>query len=101
MVNALPELDEHPSFLPTDVAGQGSVELLFRPSPPPAAVYHVVNPNTTTSWMQMLDGFRQAGVRFEELPHRDWLKRLEGSEQDGAKNPTYKLLVSVEIRKDC
>jgi hypothetical protein len=35
---------------------------------------------------------RDAGLKFETVPQREWVQRLRNSEKDPKKNPTIKLL---------
>jgi hypothetical protein len=46
-------------------------------------VYHVQN---------LLPALHDAGLEFEIVPQREWVKRLSLSEKDPEKNPTIKLL---------
>jgi hypothetical protein len=62
--------------------------------PVKAAVYHVINPNTSSSWNVVLAGLKNAGLRFDTISPEEWLDRLARSDSDGARNPTIKLLVS-------
>lgn len=68
---------------------------MLQPDQPKAKVYHVVNPDVSTSWEQILDGLRAAGLEFDVVDRREWVERLAASDSDGSVNPTYKLLVSM------
>lgn len=57
-------------------------------------MYHIVNPNTSASWGDILNGLEHAGLKFERLEPLKWVERLAQSDQDGVRNPTIKLLVS-------
>lgn len=61
---------------------------------PKSVVYHIVNPNTSASWDDILDGLEDAGLKFERLEPMQWVERLAQSDRDGVRNPTIKLLVS-------
>ncbi|ESK87402.1 l-aminoadipate-semialdehyde dehydrogenase [Moniliophthora roreri MCA 2997] len=89
-VAALPVLDEHPQWLPVDYAGRGIAEIILQDSP--HQVYHIVNPDTSSSWNDILDGLEQAGLKFERVNRKEWVQRLAASDQDGERNPTIKLL---------
>lgn len=84
------------SWLPVDRAAQGIVEVVLRsgagqmPSRT-SQVWHILNPQTTT-WAEVHQGLRDAGIRFEVVPVGVWLDRLERSSTNVQKNPTYKLL---------
>ncbi|KAK7060800.1 hypothetical protein VNI00_000533 [Paramarasmius palmivorus] len=89
-VGALPVLDEHPQWLPVDYAGRGIAEIILQDSP--RQVYHIVNPNTSASWNDILDGLESAGLKFERVDRKEWVERLASSNQDPEQNPTIKLL---------
>lgn len=82
------------SWLPVDLAGRAIVEIVTSSNKPKSAVYHIVNPNVTGTWKDIIDGLRKAGKTFDLVDRFEWLRRLSLSEPDVAKNPTYKLLVS-------
>lgn len=55
-------------------------------------VYHVLNP-TTFSWRNdLLPALRTAGLIFEAVTPREWVKRLREGDQDPEKTPAVKLL---------
>lgn len=87
----LPRLDA-PSWLPVDIAGRAIVEIVARPQPTKAAVYHIVNPNTSSSWEVVLAGLKRAGVQFDAVDRAEWLDRLAKSDSDAERNPAIKLL---------
>ncbi|KAJ6485861.1 L-aminoadipate-semialdehyde dehydrogenase [Mycena sanguinolenta] len=96
---ALPTTDERPSWLPVDYAGKGIVEVVLSShSSKSAAVYHIVNPNVSASWNDILAALAGAGLNFETVDPSEWLSRLANSEPDGAKNPTIKLLPFFQMR---
>ncbi|KAJ6624936.1 L-aminoadipate-semialdehyde dehydrogenase [Mycena sp. CBHHK59/15] len=96
---ALPTVDEHPSWLPVDFAGKGIAEVVLRPhSAKSAAVYHIVNPNVSASWDDMLQGLKSAGLKFDVVDRAEWVNRLARSDPDGVKNPTIKLLPFFQMR---
>jgi hypothetical protein len=57
-------------------------------------VFHVLNNNTAGTWEDIVAGLRAGGCEFDEVDRSEWLHRLEDSDPDVTKNPTYKLLVS-------
>ncbi|KIY64013.1 NAD(P)-binding protein, partial [Cylindrobasidium torrendii FP15055 ss-10] len=91
-IGALPVVDENPSWLPVDYAGEAIAEIVFNTSKPASAVYNIVNPNTETKWTDLIDWIEAAGVKFDKVDPATWVERLANSEQDPAKNPTVKLL---------
>lgn len=84
---------QNPSWLPVDYAGRAVAEIVLAAVPLQCAVYHIVNPNTSASWGDILDGLEYAGMKFNRLEPLQWVERLAHSDQDGEKNPTIKLLV--------
>ncbi|KAJ7746849.1 L-aminoadipate-semialdehyde dehydrogenase [Mycena maculata] len=96
---ALPATDEHPSWLPVDYAGKGIAEVVLAPHPAKSAVvYHIVNPNVSSSWDDILSALRTAGLEFETVDRTEWVARLAKSDSDGEKNPTIKLLPFFQMR---
>lgn len=92
-VGALPVVDEHPSWLPVDYAGRAIAEVVLRPTPPKSVVYHIVNPDVSASWTDILNGLEAGGLKFDRVERTEWLERLAASEKDPQKNPIIKLLV--------
>ncbi|CAN8105946.1 unnamed protein product [Discula destructiva] len=93
-IKALPLLDERPSWLPVNLAASAIAELVLANCGAQlghAQVYHVLNPRVA-NWRHVLDGLKLGGLEFETLDRREWVKRLEESESDVSRNPTYKLL---------
>ncbi|KAI1408863.1 L-aminoadipate-semialdehyde dehydrogenase [Hypoxylon sp. FL1857] len=98
-IGALPMLDETPSWLPVDKCASAILELSGLnpsskaiPSENNEEVYHVLNP-TLFSWGDdLLPALKAAGLEFEVVPQREWVRRLRESEQDPKKNPSIKLL---------
>ncbi|KAJ7113690.1 L-aminoadipate-semialdehyde dehydrogenase [Mycena crocata] len=97
-VGALPTVDEHPSWLPVDYAGQGIAEVVLSHPAKSAVVYHIVNPNITASWDDILAGLRSAGLKFKTVERTQWVERLAKSDSDGVKNPVIKLLPFFQLR---
>ncbi|KAJ7132141.1 L-aminoadipate-semialdehyde dehydrogenase [Mycena epipterygia] len=96
---ALPTIDEHPSWLPVDYAGKGIAEVVLSAhAAKSAVVYHIVNPNVTASWDDMITGLKSAGLKFETVDRTAWVERLAKSDPDGVKNPTIKLLPFFQMR---
>ncbi|KAF5367566.1 hypothetical protein D9758_003797 [Tetrapyrgos nigripes] len=95
-VGALPLLDENPSWLPVDFAGRAIAEIVTRDQlPSNSEVYHIVNPNTSASWADILNGLESSGLHFDNVDIDTWLERLATSDQDGSRNPSIKLLASA------
>ncbi|KAJ5085474.1 hypothetical protein N7532_010245 [Penicillium argentinense] len=89
-IRALPRLDDVLSWTPVDVMASSIIDLSLAPTA--ADVMNVTNP-TLNHWSQdFLPLLREAGLEFEELPKRAWLRRLRESDQDPEVNPPIKLL---------
>ncbi|KAK0470229.1 L-aminoadipate-semialdehyde dehydrogenase [Desarmillaria tabescens] len=97
-VGALPEIDENPSWLPVDFAGKSIAEIVLNAMKPATAVYHIVNPNISAHWKDILDGLEASGMSFERVDEGEWVERLAKSDEDGKKNPTIKLLPFFRTR---
>lgn len=96
-LGALPLTTERPSWLPVDCAARAITEIV-RARHAGAHVYHVVNPDTSASWDDLLAALRAAGLRFDAVPVEEWLARLRTGEQDPDRNPVVKLLVRARGR---
>ena len=59
---------------------------------PSAIVYHVQNSHLFHWTKDLLPTLREAGLEFETVSQREWVRRLRESEKDPEKNPTIKLL---------
>ncbi|KAK0193418.1 L-aminoadipate-semialdehyde dehydrogenase [Armillaria mellea] len=97
-VGALPVVDENPSWLPVDFAGRGVVEVVLSARKPATGVYHIVNPNTSAHWRDILGGLETSGVSFERVEKNEWVERLAKSDEDGKRNPTIRLLPFFRMR---
>lgn len=103
-LGALPALDENPSWLPVDKSAQSVLELCglaasgnrtdgyFQLQDETNVVYHVQNPVTVRWTEDVLPALAAAGLKFEIVDQREWVKRLREGEQDPKINPTVKLL---------
>lgn len=103
-LGALPALDENPSWLPVDKSAQAVLELsglaasgnrtdgYFQLQDEPDVVYHVQNPVTVRWTEDVLPALADAGLKFEIVNQREWVKRLREGEQDPKINPTVKLV---------
>ncbi len=95
-IHSLPALQENTSWLPVNLAAQAIVEVSTQSeeSYTSPAVYHILNARAESVFeKEILDGLRMGGLQFETVDRKEWLKRLESSEDDGVKNPTKKLYV--------
>ncbi|KAF2086300.1 putative NRPS-like enzyme [Saccharata proteae CBS 121410] len=90
-VGALPTLDEDLRWLPVDVVAATTAEIALNKEAP-GRIYNIVNPETLHWTEHLLPALRTAGMRFEEVPVGEWLRRLKGSERDPERNPPIKLV---------
>ncbi|KAH8425112.1 uncharacterized protein LDX57_002861 [Aspergillus melleus] len=103
-LGALPALDETPSWTPVDIVAQAVLELSALEPPQedsavkarqysedPDVVYHVLNPSVFHWTNDLLPALRDAGLNFDMVDKREWIRRLRTGEQNPAKNPTVKL----------
>lgn len=99
-LGALPRIEETPNWLPIDVCASSCVELCGigsangNPGPldAPEVVYHVQNP-ISFSWNdELLPALKAAGLDFDAVSQREWIRRLRDGEQDPEKNPAIKLV---------
>lgn len=100
-IGALPALEETPSWMPVGEVARAVLELsgLHSGSSPSAdpqsdisTVHHVQNTCLFHWTHELLPALRAAGLDFEAVPQREWVRRLREGEQDPKKNPTIKLL---------
>jgi carbohydrate kinase (thermoresistant glucokinase family) len=86
---ALPQLDETARWLPVDIVASAFADIALSDSND--SVFNIVNPNVFHWTEQLLPALRAAGLTFEEVDQREWLRRLRASDPDPATNPTVKL----------
>lgn len=89
-MGALPTLSDTLNWLPIDVVAQVITELCHAPEH--RDVYHLVNPKSFNWTHGLLPMLKKAGLNFEQVDQKEWLKRLEASNPDPNVNPTVKLL---------
>jgi carbohydrate kinase (thermoresistant glucokinase family) len=89
-VGALPRLTEMPSWTPVDVVAKAVTEIAL--SDAGAVVANVTN-NKTFSWTEdLLPALRGAGLTFDEVEPKEWIRRLRASNPDPVQNPPMKLV---------
>ncbi|KAI0600274.1 hypothetical protein F4775DRAFT_599390 [Biscogniauxia sp. FL1348] len=98
-IGVLPTLDETPSWLPVDKCASAILELSgLAPNSEGTLpsdceeVYHVLNPRLFSWSDELLPALRAAGLQFDVVSQREWVRRLREGEQDPKKNPAVKLL---------
>ena len=69
----------------------------MRQDPPKSVVYHIVNPNVSASWDDILVGLKDAGLEYETVDRMERLDRLAASDKDPEQNPVIKLLVRTRL----
>ncbi|RAL12493.1 acetyl-CoA synthetase-like protein [Aspergillus homomorphus CBS 101889] len=89
-IGALPQLDDLLSWTPVDVLAASVIDLTL--APVANDVLNVTNPNLNHWGKDLLPLLRQAGLRFETLSPREWVRRLQQSSRDPDVNPPIKLV---------
>lgn len=89
-VGALPLLREDPSWLPVDVVAQGVAEIAL--SDAQSAFANVANHRTFSWRYDLLPALREAGLEFDEVEPKEWVRRLRESNPDPVLNPPIKLV---------
>lgn len=94
-IGALPRLTETPSWLPVDTVAKGVTEIALSDADTAAssAVFANVVNHRTFSWTSdLLPALRAAGLDFEEVEPKEWVRRLRKSNPDPVVNPPIKLV---------
>ncbi|KAK4096417.1 acetyl-CoA synthetase-like protein [Parathielavia hyrcaniae] len=89
-VGALPKLQETPSWLPVDTVGRAVAEIAL--SDAGSVVANVTNPQSFRWTEDLLPALKTAGLEFDEVEPREWVRRLRASNQDPQANPPIKLV---------
>lgn len=89
-IGALPRLKETPAWLPVDVVARSAVDISTSNSP--STFYNVTNPRTFRWTEDLLPALQNAGLEFEEVEPKQWVRRLRESDPDPVRNPPVKLL---------
>ena len=89
-IGALPKLQERPLWLPVDVVARGVVEISM--STAGSTFANVTNPRAFSWTEDLLPALREAGLEFEAVGPREWVRRLRESNPDPAANPPIKLV---------
>lgn len=98
-IGALPALEERPSWMPVDKVAKAIIELSRlgaadhdQQGAHAQVVYQVQNCKLFSWTNDLLPALKVAGLDFEVVPQREWVRRLREGDQDGNRNPTIKLL---------
>jgi carbohydrate kinase (thermoresistant glucokinase family) len=89
-VGALPKLQDSPSWTPVDVIAKAVTEISL--SDAGSIVANVTNAKTFSWTEQLLPALRDAGLSFEAVEPKEWVKRLRNSNDDPVANPPTKLI---------
>lgn len=91
--NCLPNLTEETlGWLPVDIAATAVVEIALRDHDTESSalpVYHILNPDHSSTWEDLLSWVRESGTDFEIVEPHSWVQRLEAAKDD---HPAKKLL---------
>ncbi|KAI4708608.1 putative secondary metabolism biosynthetic enzyme [Alternaria sp. Ai002NY15] len=88
-VGALPRLQECPSWTAVDVIAKAVTEISL--SDAGSVVANVTNAKTFSWTDDLLPALRDAGLQFDEVEPKEWVRRLRESNQDAVANPPIKL----------
>lgn len=100
-VGALPVVEggeEEVGWLPVDLTARAVVELAVGEGARDEVdgqgmeVFHAENLKRVRWNADFLPALKRCGLQFEAVPQREWVRRLEASEQDAEKNPPIRLL---------
>lgn len=89
-IGSIPKLDEAPRWLPVNTVATTIVDISL--SSTSQAVLNVVNPQTFHWTRDLIPCLHSAGLSFDEVGQREWIRRLRASNPDPSENPTIKLL---------
>ena len=97
VTGSLPALEgEKLAWLPVDIAAKAVVQIAFQTSDQQLGempVYHLVNEDRTTTWMELLDWMKRLNrAPFKIVSPREWVEQLENLKGEAAKHPARKLL---------
>lgn len=89
-IGALPRLQESPSWTPVDVVAKAISEIAL--SDAGSVIANVTNPKTFDWNKDLLPALRGAGLEFEDVEPKEWVRRLKQSNADPVVNPPIKLV---------
>lgn len=76
-----------------DIAAEAVLDIALQDGHPREQVFHVVNTDTSTSWVSVLDWILQRDdASFERVAPSLWVKKLADTEDLAPTNPSRKLL---------
>ncbi|KIV88771.1 hypothetical protein PV10_08416 [Exophiala mesophila] len=97
-LGTLPSLNESCRWLPVDIVATAILDASFASTP--QIVFNIVNPLAFHWTEDLLPKLKIAGLVFEQVDQREWLRRLRESDPDPSVNPTYKLLEFFTAKYD-
>ncbi|KAI4721511.1 acetyl-CoA synthetase-like protein [Aureobasidium sp. EXF-10727] len=86
----LPSLDENPTWLPVDLVANACTEIAL--SNADSGVMNIVNSKSFHWTRDLLPLLHEAGLSFDVVDQREWIKRLRASNPDPVANPSIKLV---------
>lgn len=89
-VGCLPRLQETPSWLPVDTVAAAVVDISLSDSP--SLFANVTHFNMFSFVDDLLPALKTAGLEFEVVEPKEWIKRLRASNPDPKVNPPIKLV---------
>ncbi|KAF1961133.1 acetyl-CoA synthetase-like protein [Byssothecium circinans] len=89
-IGALPRLSETPSWTPVDVVARAVTEIALSDAGP--IIANVTNAKTFRWTEDLLPALRNAGLKFDDVEPKEWVRRLRASSQDPIINPPIKLV---------
>ncbi|KAI6784135.1 NRPS-like enzyme [Emericellopsis cladophorae] len=89
-IGALPKLPETPSWTPVDVVAAAIADISLSESG--SGFTNVTHPKTFSFVDDLLPALRSAGLDFEEVEPKEWVRRLRASNPDPKVNPPIKLV---------
>lgn len=100
ITNCLPVLEnESLSWLPVDTAAKAVLQIAHAPladvivsKDADIPVFHILNPDTSTKWTDLLRWMQNLRPGFEILTPHDWIEKLENLEEKEAEHPARKLI---------
>lgn len=104
-IGALPQLDESPLWLPVDTVADSVIDISLPSSSSSCsssrtgsanarsdAIFNIINPYSFHWTRDLLPYLHDAGLQFEPVEQREWLRRLRASNADPVANPPIKLV---------
>jgi gluconate kinase len=89
-VGSLPKLKETPSWLPVDTAAESITDISL--SDAGSLFANVTHPKTFDFVKDLLPALEEAGLEFEQVEPKEWVRRLRASNPDPKLNPPIKLV---------